>query len=177
MFSISKVHSSDKINITKYKLAKKNFWILESTKINFRGERQTGSSLNVVGVGKGDKTNEQRYCRSPGLDSLPPELFVHFWSLLGPLLLNMVNSAISVGSFPTSSNIAVITLLLKKDNPPTDCSSYRPLSLLNWEIKFFAEALASRLEYYLHHFIHHDQTGFIKSRLASDSVRRLLHLT
>lgn len=26
------------------------------------------------------------------------------------------------------------------------------------------------------HLVHHDQTGFIKSRLASDSVRRLLHV-
>ena len=90
--------------------------------------------------------------------------------------MNYINFAMSKGSFSTSSNIAVITLLLKKDKPPTDCSSYRPLSLLNCEIKLYAKILASRLENYLPGLIHHDQTGFIKSRFASDNVRRLLHI-
>ena len=88
----------------------------------------------------------------------------------------MINASICRGSFSTSSNIAIISLLLKKDKPPVDCSSYRPLSLLNCEIKLYAKVLASRLECYMPHLVHHDQTGFIKSRLGSDNVRRLLHI-
>lgn len=114
--------------------------------------------------------------RSPGLDGLPPELYISFWPQLGPLLLNMLNSSINRGSFSTSSNVAIISLLLKKDKPPTDCSSYRPLSLLNCEIKLYAKVLATRLERYMPHLVHQDQTGFIKSRLATDNVRRLLHI-
>lgn len=114
--------------------------------------------------------------RSPGLDGLPPEVYISFWPQLGPLLLNMLNCSISRGSFSASSNIAVISLLLKKDKPPIDCSSYRPLNLLNCEVKLYAKVLATRLERYMPHLVHHDQTGFIKSRLASDNVRRLLHM-
>ncbi len=114
--------------------------------------------------------------RSPGLDGLPPEFYISFWSQLGPLLLNMINFSISKGSFSTSSNVAIISLLLKKDKPPIDYASYRPLSLLNCEIKIYAKVLASWLEQCMPHLIHHDQTGFIKSRLASDNVRRLLHV-
>lgn len=61
--------------------------------------------------------------RSPGLDGLPPELFEAFWSQLGPLLLDMLNFSINRGSFSGSSNIAIISFLLKKDKPPDDCSS------------------------------------------------------
>lgn len=99
-----------------------------------------------------------------------------FWPLLSPYLLDMIKASICKGSFSTSSNMAIISLLLKKDNPPVDRSSYRPLSLLNSEIKLYAKVLASRLERYMPHLVHHDQTGFMKSRLASDNVRRLLHI-
>lgn len=36
--------------------------------------------------------------------------------------------------------------------------------------------LATRLERYMPYLVHNDQTGFIKSRLASDNVRCLLHV-
>ena len=114
--------------------------------------------------------------KSPGLDGIPPELVEAFWPQLGPLVLDMLNFSIDKGSFSASSNIAIISLLRKKGKPPDDCSSYRPLSLLNCEVKLYAKVLATRLERYMPHLVHHDQTGFIKSRLASDNVRRLLHI-
>lgn len=43
-------------------------------------------------------------------------------------------------------------------------------------IRDYAKVLAARLEPYMSSLIHPDQTGFIKSRLASDNVRRLLHI-
>ena len=36
--------------------------------------------------------------------------------------------------------------------------------------------LATRIDLYMTKLIHQDQTGFIKSRLASDNMRRLLHI-
>lgn len=32
--------------------------------------------------------------KSPGFDGIPPELYIKFWSQLGPLLLKMINYAI-----------------------------------------------------------------------------------
>ncbi len=57
-----------------------------------------------------------------------------------------------------------------------DCASYRPLSLLNSDLKIYAKLLARRILHYMPLLVHCDQTGFIKSRLASDNVRRLLHV-
>ena len=114
--------------------------------------------------------------KSPGLDGLPPEFYLTFWSQLGPLLLEMINWSFLKGSFHQHSNTAIISLLLKKGKDPTDCSNYRPLSLLNTDIKLYAKVLASRLEAHMSYLIDPDQTGFIKTRLASDNIRRLIHI-
>lgn len=114
--------------------------------------------------------------KSPGWDGIPPELYLAFWDLLGPPLLDMINTAIDKGAFNSGANTAILTLLLKPNKDPSQCSNYRPLSLLNGDVKLYAKVLASRLERYLIKLVHNDQTGFIKSRLASDNMRRLLHI-
>lgn len=114
--------------------------------------------------------------KAPGIDGIPPELYVAFWDILGPPLFENITAAIQVGSFTRQSNTALISLLLKKDKDPSDCASYRPLSLLNTDIKIFAKVLACRLRNRMTLLCHCDQTGFIRTRIASDNTRRLLHL-
>ena len=114
--------------------------------------------------------------KSPGLDGIPPELYAMFWVDLGPLMLNMFRYAIEEGSFSRDVNVAIISLLLKKNKEPSDCASYRPLSLLNADLKIFAKVLARRLQGHMTSLVHCDQTGFIGTRLATDNVRRLLHI-
>ena len=114
--------------------------------------------------------------KSPGWDGIPPELYLAFWGILGPPLLDMINTAIDKGVLSSGANTAIITLLPKPNKDPSQCSNYRPLSLLNGDVKLYAKVLATRLETYLTKLIHNDQTGFIKTRLASDNVRRLLHI-
>lgn len=114
--------------------------------------------------------------KAPGIDGLPPELYVAFWDILGPPLFENITAAVKVESFTRQSNTALISLLLKKDKDPSDCASYRPLSLLNTDIKIFAKILACRLRNCMTLLCHCDQTGFIRTRIASDNTRRLLHL-
>uniref|UniRef100_A0A3Q3AUI9 Reverse transcriptase domain-containing protein n=1 Tax=Kryptolebias marmoratus TaxID=37003 RepID=A0A3Q3AUI9_KRYMA len=114
--------------------------------------------------------------KSPGWDGVPPELYLAFWDILGPPLLDMINKAVDKGSFNPSINTAIITLLLKPNKDPAQCSNYRPLSLLNGDVKLYAKVLAMRLESHLSRLIHNDQTGFIKGRFTSDNLRRLLHI-
>ena len=37
--------------------------------------------------------------KAPGMDGIPPELYLTFFSQLGPPLLDMINNAIEIGSF------------------------------------------------------------------------------
>ena len=123
-----------------------------------------------------DALKEMKHGKSPGLDGIPPELYLTFWDELGPLLLEMFQQAIMKGSFNRDISTAIISLLQKKGKDGTICANYRPLSLLNGDLKLYAKVLARRLETTLPTLVHPDQTGFVKQRFASDNLRRLLHI-
>lgn len=57
-----------------------------------------------------------------------------------------------------------------------ECANHRPISLINADLKIFSKVLASRIETVVGKIISPDQTGFIRGRLASDNIRRLLHI-
>lgn len=61
--------------------------------------------------------------KSPGTDGIPPEFYVTFWEQLGPFLFDMIVFSIEKGRFSRDVNTALISLLLKKNKDPTDCSS------------------------------------------------------
>ena len=71
---------------------------------------------------------------------------------------------------------ASISVILKKDKDAEECSSYRPISLLNVDFKIAAKILARRLEKILPKLIDPDQTGFVKARFGSDNLRRVLNI-
>lgn len=77
-----------------------------------------------------DALSSMKKGKSPGLDGFPPELFLELWDSIGPLLLNSINHALSIGSFHHDQNTSLISVLLKKGKSPLNCGSYRPISLL-----------------------------------------------
>ena len=79
----------------------------------------------------------------------------------------MVHKAGKVGAF-FNKNVALIAVLPKPNKDASNCRNYRPLSILNAEIKTFAHILSSRLEPHITTLIKSDQTGFV--------VWRLLHV-
>lgn len=114
--------------------------------------------------------------KSPGPDGFPAEFLKKFSGQVAPLLLNMYNESFDQACLPQTLREASISLILKKDKDPHMCSSYRPISLLNVDVKILAKILASRLETVLPNIISTDQTGFIKNRFSFFNVRRLLNI-
>ncbi len=102
--------------------------------------------------------------KSPGLDGLPPELYLEIWDLVGILMLNSFNLQFEHGVFHRDQKTSLISLLLKKGKDPLDCSSCRPISLIPCDVKIYAKVFASRMEKVIHSLIKKDQTGFIKGR-------------
>ncbi len=104
------------------------------------------------------------------------ELLSELWHIIGPILLDSIIFSLKVGSFHRDQKTALISLLLKRDKDPAECTSYRPLSILNCDFKLYAKVLSRRLDFCITSLIHPDQTSFVKAHLASDSVCHLLHI-
>ena len=92
---------------------------------------------------------------------------------MAPLLLSVFNKSLDSGLLPPTLTQATIALLLKKDKDPISCGSYRPLSLLNADVKVLAKVIASRLESVFPHIISEEQNGFIKGRQLFFNIRTL----
>lgn len=111
--------------------------------------------------------------KCPGPDGFPSDFYKKFFHKLGPILLDMFNEAFELGCLPQTLTQASISLLLKKGKDPLDCTSYRPISLLNADFKLLSKLLASRLESYLPFIISPEQTGFIRGRQSFSNLRQL----
>lgn len=68
---------------------------------------------------------------------------------------------------------ANIVLLLKPEKDPLDLSSYRPISLLQMDIKILAKVLALRLNAEIKSLIHPDQSSFIPEHSTAINLRSL----
>ncbi len=69
-----------------------------------------------------------------------------------------------------------ITVLHKEGKDPSQCSSYRPISLLCVDYKILTSILATRIQKYIRKLINPDQTGFISGRHGTNNMRRVLNL-
>ncbi len=114
--------------------------------------------------------------KSPCPDGLPSEFYKKFHVKLALLLLSVFEESLDLGMLPLTLRRASITLLLKDGKDPKLCNSYRPISLLNVDVKILAKILAFRLEVVLPSIISEEQTGFIKGRYSFSNIRTLFNI-
>lgn len=104
--------------------------------------------------------------KSPGPDGYPPKFFKNFKYKLAPIMLEVFNESLGNSSLPPTITQDNIILFL----------SYRPISLLNVDIKILAKVIAHRLESFLPKVISEDQTGFIKGRYSFTNIHRFANV-
>uniref|UniRef100_A0A8C5WJQ4 Reverse transcriptase domain-containing protein n=1 Tax=Leptobrachium leishanense TaxID=445787 RepID=A0A8C5WJQ4_9ANUR len=112
--------------------------------------------------------------KSPGPDGLPAEYYKTFTSALMPHLLALFAALRDGNRFHPHALAATVAVICKPGKDGTDVRSYRPISLLNSDLKILAKILAVRLASLLPSLIHSDQVGFVPGREARDATTRAI---
>ena len=115
--------------------------------------------------------------KSPGLDGLPIEFYQRFWPLLQHHYLSYVN-AVQASHLDPWKNTSITALLYKNRGDANDLTNYRPISLINVDVKIITKVLTTRLRTVLPSILHHSQTAVDGRRIDNTvhMLRDLIHL-
>ena len=118
----------------------------------------------------------QQKGKSPSGNGLPAEFYQTFWEEIKTPYTKMINHA-KIHGFSEKQNTGLIKLIYKKgDNE--DLANYRPITLINSDIKILTKVLANRLKHVLPHIIHYTQTCVNSRKIDTTlhTVRDLIQL-
>ena len=107
--------------------------------------------------------------KSPGPDGLSAEFYSKFWNLLGPILLEVINSCYTDSDLCDSMKTSNTRLVFKKGDRKS-LKNWRPISLLNVDYKICSKALSSRLSSVLGKIVTPDQTCSVPGRSISSNL-------
>ena len=109
--------------------------------------------------------------KSPGLDGLPNEVYLRMSHMFVPILTDVFNHWFAQGAIPGSVTKGVITLLKKGGRHVWEgLDDYRPITLLNTELKILARVLANCLQLVISDLIGPEQTFAVKGRSIQDNL-------
>ena len=118
-----------------------------------------------------DALRSMKNNKSPGNDGITKEFLEYFWGKLGTFLVSTLNHSFEKGELSASQKQAIITLIEKKDKDKRLIKNWRPISLINVDIKVASKAIANRLKAVIHNLISVDQTAYVKGRFIGESIR------
>ena len=114
--------------------------------------------------------------KSPGSDGITTEFYKIFWNDIKLYLINSLNYSNQIGELTELQKQGIITLLPKTGKDINKLENWRPISLLNVDIKIATKAIANRIKPTLNTIISHAQTGFIKGRYIGENIRLLFEI-
>jgi len=86
------------------------------------------------------------------------------------------NTAFEAGDMSTSQSQAIITLIDKKDKDRSLLDNWRPISLLNMDVKILSKALSFRIKKVFPNIIHHNQSGYVEGRYIGETIRTIYYI-
>ena len=109
--------------------------------------------------------------KSPGNDGITKEFYVKFWDVVKEPLCASVRQSFITGELSTSQKQAIIKVIEKKDRDKRFIKNWRPISLLNVDMKLISKVLASRLKNVISSIVNENQVAYVNNRFISESGR------
>lgn len=102
--------------------------------------------------------------KTPGSDRLTPEFYLAFWNEIKNALIDSLQFSLEEGLLTDQQRTGINTLIPKKGMDRCQLTNWRPITLLNSDVKILSKALAARIQSCIGEVVSHDQTGFIRGR-------------
>uniref|UniRef100_A0A8C5WGU9 Reverse transcriptase domain-containing protein n=1 Tax=Leptobrachium leishanense TaxID=445787 RepID=A0A8C5WGU9_9ANUR len=139
-------------------------------------EQRLPLSLPISSEEISQAIKQQKNGKTPGPDGFPALYYKKFGQILTPHMAGTFNALLTDKPFHPHTLSATIVVIPKDGKDHQLCSSFRPISLLNNDLKIFAAILAHRLRQVLPSLVKRDQVGFIPAREARDGTIRTLNV-
>ena len=109
--------------------------------------------------------------KSPGNDSITKEFCINFRDVVKEPLFASIEQSFIADELSTCQKQAIINLIEKKDGDKRLIKNWRPISLLNVDMKLISKALASRLKSVISFIVNENQVPYVSNRFISESGR------
>jgi hypothetical protein len=99
--------------------------------------------------------------KSPGPNELSAEFYQIFKEELIPTLFKLFHELEREETPPNSFYEVSITRIPQPDKDISKKENYRPISLMNIDVKYLSKIMANQIQQHIRKIIHHDHVGFI----------------
>ena len=114
--------------------------------------------------------------KAPGPDGFTGQYYKILFPSISGYMVKLFNALGTSASLAKDTLLAYISVIPKEGKDPALCGSYRPISLLNSDVKIFAKVLANRIQQHIPDLINLDQVGFVPTREARDNTIKAINL-
>ena len=107
--------------------------------------------------------------KSPGNDGLTKEFYYTFWDDIKDTFMKSLKESKKLKYFCASQRQAIVKLLEKPNKDKRYISNWRPISLLNFDLKMISKSLATRVRKVLSNLVDFRQTAYVNERFIGES--------
>jgi len=158
LFSAEEVKEEEKMELMK----------LIKTKVCKEESEECDRSISKEEIGRA--INDLNKRKSPGIDGLGSEFYVTFKDILTNILREVYEEIFEKGEMMVRMGMGLMKLIYKKKGEKTELKNYRPITMLNTDLKILAKILANRLKEIMPKIITTNQAYGVKGKDIADTI-------